>query len=195
MARSDEDDRLRRDLPDERDGAPRRRYDDIEQREGMMQRRLRHARGEEVEDELEDNFYDDYDDPVTYRQFDRGYQPRYSGPTGCAGVTLYLVLGVLAVVLVMLIIGRQFINGIIPSVNLPERVRQIIVTPTPTILDRGGTIQQIRNLDRLETQSFSVERVVEASSNRGNFLDTFLGDRLLLIASGNVIAGVDLNKL
>jgi Protein of unknown function (DUF4230) len=68
-------------------------------------------------------------------------------------------------------------------------------TPTTTLRDRGGTITQIRSLNRLETQSFSVERVVEAKVERGNPLDLLLGDRLLLIASGEVIAGVDLSKL
>ena len=79
--------------------------------------------------------------------------------------------------------------------NVPQQVRQLVATPTTTLHDRGGTILQIRNLNRLETQSFSVERVVEAKVERGNPLDLLLSDRLLLIASGDVIAGVDLAKL
>jgi hypothetical protein len=78
---------------------------------------------------------------------------------------------------------------------VPAQVRQIVATPTTTIRDRGGTILQIRNLNRLETQSFAVERVVEAKVERGNTLDLFLSEKLLLIASGNVVAGVDLSKL
>ncbi len=37
--------------------------------------------------------------------------------------------------------------------------------------------------------------MIEAKVERGNPLDLLLGDRLLLIASGEVVAGVDLSKL
>ena len=161
-------------------------------RDSLMQRRLRAARGEEAEPEV---YEDDYPPPPRYTRARPAYPPAYStgSGSGCASAVLYLVLGGVAIVLLVLIFGRQLASSFVP--NVPQQVRQLVATPTTTVLDRGGTILQIRNLNRLETQSFSVERVVEAKVERGNVLDTLLGDRLLLIASGDVIAGVDLAKL
>jgi hypothetical protein len=104
-----------------------------------------------------------------------------------------VVIGAAAIAILFLLFGRQLLSNLVPDV--PQQVRQLVATPTTTLIDRGGTITQIRNLNRLETQSFSVERVVEAKAERGNPLDLLLGDRLLLIASGEVVAGVDLGKL
>jgi len=161
-------------------------------RDSLMQRRLRAARGEEAEPEAYDE--EDYaPPPPRYARARSTYPPAYSSGNGCASAVLYLVLGGVAIVLLALLFGRQLANSFVP--NVPQQVRQLVATPTTTLRDRGGTILQIRNLNRLETQSFSVERVVEAKVERGNVLDTLLGDRLLLIASGDVIAGVDLAKL
>nr|PZN31820.1 MAG: DUF4230 domain-containing protein [Chloroflexota bacterium] len=176
-----EDDRL----PQRDREAERRR------REGLMQRRLRAARGEEVDDILDDDDEEEYI-PRAYRHVPEPYVPNYAAG-GCATSILYLVLGGITVALLFMLFGRQVFQSVTQSV--PERVRQVIATPTPTVRDRGGTIQQIRSLNRLETQQFSIERVVEARVERGNFLDNFLGERLLLIASGDVVAGVDLSKL
>jgi hypothetical protein len=178
----------------------RRRTDaeraDAERRESLMQRRLRRARGEDDDDDLE--MYDE--EP----RYSRQAYPRagnvgslsgagFGGGGGCATAMLYLTLGGVTVALLVMIFSQQILSGFTNSV--PEQIREVVATPTPTIRDRGGTIQQIRALNRLETQSFSIERVVEARIERGNMLDLFLGDRLLLIASGEVIAGVDLSKL
>jgi hypothetical protein len=196
MARYEEDDeRSRRwEDEDEPEEPPRRRDDSrSSRRDTLMQRRLRRARGEEAE---ADDDYDDYDDyPRSRYARARDYDRPYGG-SGCSASVLYLVLGAIAVFIVLVLLGREFLGGLGSlGTNVPQQIREVVATPTPTIRDRGGTIQQIRSLNRLETQSYSVERIVEASVERGNFLDTFLGDRLLLIASGTVVAGVDLSKL
>jgi len=69
------------------------------------------------------------------------------------------------------------------------------LNPTPTVLpDPVSIIHNVRALSRLETIQYSVEKVITAESGQGPFGFLF-GDRLLLIAHGNVIAGVDLGKL
>ena len=168
----------------------RQHDDDLPRRETLMQRRLRAARGEEVEDD-----FDDESDrpPAPYRRPAAPYMPTYAPSGGCATTVLYLMLGAITITLLFMLFGRQAMDQITQSV--PERVREVIATPTPTVRDRGGTIQQIRALNRLESQQYSVERIVEARAERGNPLDLLLGDRLLLIASGDVVAGVDLSKL
>jgi hypothetical protein len=62
-------------------------------------------------------------------------------------------------------------------------------------LDQPTVIRQIRELQRLETVSYTVDKI--ASGERENpVLPSFLaGDRLLLVVHGEAIAGVDLSKL
>jgi hypothetical protein len=200
MARYEENDDRSRDWGDDEDEAderPRRRDDYRPSRRAtLMQQRLRRARGEEAaDDDYDDDDYDDYPRSrhARSREYDRPYG---GGGSGCSASVLYLVLAAVAVFVVLVLIGREFIGGLGGlGMNVPQQIREVVATPTPTIRDRGGTIQQIRSLNRLETQSYSVERIIEASVERGNILDTFLGDRLLLIASGTVVAGVDLSKL
>ncbi len=59
-----------------------------------------------------------------------------------------------------------------------------------------AVITQIRELGRLETASYTMEKVLEGGVDQDNeLLDLLLGDRLLFIAHGEVIAGVDLTEL
>ena len=70
-----------------------------------------------------------------------------------------------------------------------------IVNPTPTIIpDPVTIILQVRDLSRLETASYTVEKVITAETGQGPFSFLF-GDRLILVARGQVIAGVDLGKM
>jgi len=70
-----------------------------------------------------------------------------------------------------------------------------VLRPTPTILPDPVTIvRHVRTLSRLETIEYSLEKVITAESGQGPFGFLF-GDRLLLVAHGSVIAGVDLGKL
>jgi hypothetical protein len=77
---------------------------------------------------------------------------------------------------------------------LQEQIEQVL-NPTPTILpDPVTIIREVRGLSRLETASFTVEKIITAESQQGPFAFLF-GDRLILVAHGQVIAGVDLAKL
>jgi hypothetical protein len=55
-------------------------------------------------------------------------------------------------------------------------------------------VHKIASLARLETIQYSIERVIRAENSRG-VLDPLLGDKLLFVAHGNVIAGIDLGKI
>jgi hypothetical protein len=70
-----------------------------------------------------------------------------------------------------------------------------VLRPTPTVVvDPVTIVRQVRSLARLETIQYSVEKVITAESGQGPFGFLF-GDRLLLVAHGEVIAGVDMTKL
>jgi hypothetical protein len=66
---------------------------------------------------------------------------------------------------------------------------------SPTILPDPVTIvREVRALARLETIQYTIEKVIIAETGQGPFGFLF-GDRLLMVAHGKVIAGVDLGKI
>jgi hypothetical protein len=85
-----------------------------------------------------------------------------------------------------------------PVVELRQQIStQVseILNPTPTIMPDPVTIvHELRPLARLETMQYSVEKVITAETGQGPFGFLF-GDRLLLVAHGTVVAGVDLDKI
>jgi hypothetical protein len=72
---------------------------------------------------------------------------------------------------------------------------QELFHPTPTVYpDAVTVILQVRSLARLETAQYTVEKVITAETGQGALAPLF-GDRLLFVAHGEVIAGVDLSRL
>ncbi len=70
-----------------------------------------------------------------------------------------------------------------------------LMNPTPTIIpDPITVIHEVRSLARLETIQYSIEKVITAEEGQGAF-DFLFGDRLLFVAHGVVIAGIDMEKL
>lgn len=66
---------------------------------------------------------------------------------------------------------------------------------TPTIYPSSNSIiHSVQSLSRLETVTYAIEKVITAESGQGP-LGFLFGDKLLLIAHGEVIAGIDLGKL
>lgn len=56
-------------------------------------------------------------------------------------------------------------------------------------------VEKIRQLSRLETVEYSLDKIVEGERQSAWVPDFLVGDKLLLIAHGEVIAGVDLAQL
>lgn len=78
--------------------------------------------------------------------------------------------------------------------DMATRVARFL-EPTPTIIpDPVSIIHEIRSLARLETIQYTVEKVITADSGRED-LKALFGDRLLLVAHGEVTAGINLEKL
>lgn len=61
--------------------------------------------------------------------------------------------------------------------------------------DRTAVITQIKQLNRLETSVFTIEKVIDAGTSGNEFQNFLFGDKILLIAHGKVVAGVDLSKM
>ena len=116
-------------------------------------------------------------------------------------LVVLLVLGLLAAAVVVVssvLVVRTVENAVRPvgdlSAGIGTQVAEIL-HPTPTILPDPVTIvHEVRSLARLETIHYTVEKVITAETGQGA-LGFLFGDRLLFIAHGSVIAGVDLEKL
>jgi hypothetical protein len=123
----------------------------------------------------------------------QGAQPRSSAITAL----LVLILITLCI-LVILILAPEVLRSLNPVEQAAETIEEELqsrLNPTPTIRPSPSTIiRQIRSLSRLETASFTVEKVITAESGQ-DALAFLFGDRLLLVAHGQVIAGVDLEQM
>ncbi|HEY1037650.1 MAG TPA: DUF4230 domain-containing protein [Candidatus Paceibacterota bacterium] len=96
--------------------------------------------------------------------------------------TILKIIAVLAAILLFLFCSYkigQFIFGGSSGMNLSQ----------------SSVVKEIRELGRLETSSFTMEKIIEGGQ-KGNFFSNILyGDRILLIAHAEIIAGFDLKKL
>lgn len=108
---------------------------------------------------------------------------------------ILLITMIAAVFFITVRINRTFNDALSPihSVNhaLSTQVSQLL-NPTPTIIpDPITIIREVQSLARLETIQYTVQKIITAEINQGVFGPLF-GDRLLFVAHGYVIAGVDL---
>jgi len=117
--------------------------------------------------------------------------------------TLFLI-GTILVIIILTGVGayygfRQLTSSVVDPIraansDMKTQVAEVL-HPTPTILPDPVTIvTEVKVLARLETIQYSVEKVVTAETGQ-EILGELFGDRLLLIAHGVVIAGVDLSDL
>lgn len=61
--------------------------------------------------------------------------------------------------------------------------------------NQTSVIQEMRGLQRLETASFTIEKIIDSGSAGSNIFQNILfGNRILLIAHGQVIAGFDFSQ-
>jgi hypothetical protein len=64
-------------------------------------------------------------------------------------------------------------------------------------VNTSGTavIKEIQKLQRLETAVFTIEKIIDAGTSGSKFQQFLYGDKILLIANGQVVAGFDLSKM
>ena len=114
-------------------------------------------------------------------------------------VVLLLTVVVLVIIIVVGITVTQSVRQLVRPLQETERAiedqLQAILEPTPTIISNPVTIiHEMTSLSRLETASYLIEKVIIAESGQGP-LGFLFGDRLILVAHGQVIAGVDLQRI
>jgi hypothetical protein len=115
-----------------------------------------------------------------------GIAPPPAGEGCSQPIALALILVGLAGALgVGLIVGRCSSKPPTPAVTSAT-----VLKPTPNV------ITAIRDLARLESAEFQIERVIDLTDKQTRFFGLLeTKDALLLVASGSVVAGVDLSEL
>lgn len=117
-------------------------------------------------------------------------------------------LGIAVVVLILIITGLLAATGAMIAKGTRAALQPVeqassylstqvtnVLNPTPTVVPDPVTIlREVRSLARLETVQYTMEKVITTEVGQGAFGFLF-GDKLLFVAHGEVIAGIDLEKL
>jgi hypothetical protein len=115
----------------------------------------------------------------------------------------FLVIGALVIIAIVAsamiwLVYDSFQRTVTPVQSMTgELATQVssMLHPTPTLIPNPITIiRDVRSLARLETIQYTVEKVITAEQGQGT-LGVLFGDKLIFVAHGQVIAGVDLSKL
>ena len=111
---------------------------------------------------------------------------------------LLALVGIAAIWFLVSLVNKNINNTLNPlqqaNHELGTQVANLL-HPTPTIIpDPVTIINEVQSLARLETIRYTVEKVVTAEVNQG-VLGPLFGDRLLFVAHGYVIAGIDMSKI
>ncbi len=70
-----------------------------------------------------------------------------------------------------------------------------LLIPMKKTPEQPAVVSQIRELNRLETITYSLEKIIEKGESNGALRDFLFGDKMLFVAYGEIIAGIDLSKL
>ena len=139
--------------------------------------------------------YDEYPerDPGSRRRERVRYVEPAPRRSGCL-IGAFIVAGALVVMGALIYLGlSRATDNLNPFDNISN---PLAPAPTRVTVTGPAIVQQIRGLNRLETATATIRDVVTAEQERSNVISDFLlGDRLILIAQGEVIAGFDLSKM
>ena len=122
-------------------------------------------------------------------------KPNQSGRIITILLVILLVAIIGSVIFFTLTFTRTINTALLPVKNVNKAISTQVaklLNPTPTVIpDPVTIIREVQSLARLETIQYTVEKVITAEINQG-VLGPLFGDRLLFVAHGYVVAGVDL---
>lgn len=117
-------------------------------------------------------------------------QPFSHARIGPARWVLGLIAGMLGAILLAIIVVWIF-----AGVGLVELGRMVRGGSLHIGVDQPTVIRQVRALQRLETVSYTMDKIVTGERDNPILPQPLAGDRLLLMVHGEVVAGLDLSKL
>jgi len=116
-------------------------------------------------------------------QFPRRTNTSFSGAVGI------LVGGLVTVTLVGTAVWFSTGVGLLHLIGMVRGGRTVVNVDQPTV------VRQIQQLQRLETVSYTMDKIISGEHDAPYFPKFLVGDRLLLVVHGEVIGGVNLAKL
>jgi hypothetical protein len=108
-------------------------------------------------------------------------------------VAALLVVGVVLGIALMSVAGHVALRT--GSGLLHRLVAMLTGRTTSVDVSSAAVVEKIRKLNRLETVVYSIDKIVVGRRENILFPNFLAGDKLLLIAHGEVIAGIDLSLL
>lgn len=101
-----------------------------------------------------------------------------------------LLLGLVLGIIGFAVFAREAKTGIWDQLAAAATGRNLSIdTSLPTVVNK------IQRLQRLESVNYSLDKIVEGDRQNPVLPDFLVGDKLLLVVHGNVIAGIDLDQL
>jgi hypothetical protein len=108
-------------------------------------------------------------------------------------VTLTLATGVLLGLILFVGLAHVAVSS---TSALWHHFAAMLTGPSTSIdVSSPAIVERIRKLSRLETVVYSMDKIVEGERESPVLPNFLVGDKLLLIAHGEVVAGVDLGQL
>lgn len=108
-------------------------------------------------------------------------------------IFLLIAIGFGGILLFTTLAAIQGVKTVTQPVS--QFVQDLTTKATPVILPDPVTIvREVRQLSRLETASYSLQKIITAERNQ-DVLFGILGESLIFVAVGDVYAGIDLTKL
>ena len=107
-----------------------------------------------------------------------------------------IILGIVAFVIVASIFigGLAIGRGVAFTDTIGDLIHGIS-GPQTTVISPAAVIEQVRRIQRLETTTYTIERIIVAKQTDSFWPEWLRGERLLLVAHGTIVAGVDLAGL
>ncbi len=100
-----------------------------------------------------------------------------------------LLLGILLGLIAFAVFAHQAKSGVW------DRLAAVVTGRGLTIDNAPSVVNKIQRLQRLETVSYSLDKIVEGDRQNPILPDFLVGDKLLMVVHGEVIAGIDLSQL
>ena len=127
--------------------------------------------------------------PILYEEDDEEVRPSRSGCVwGLAGMLGCLSVPVIILV-ILLLLGVTTVNNISSGL-------QLIFAPQYTMTVVGPTLlESVQSMSHLTTTRYEFSNIVTSERELPGLLAGLYGDRLVMVAVGHVLAGIDLSQL
>ncbi len=112
--------------------------------------------------------------------------------SGCVRGALILVVTAVLLGAAFLYIAKSTASKLNPFSGISN---PLAAQPTVINTSRPTVIQSIKAVNKMEATTVIADKFIEAGQPGGTLYNLFLGDKLLLIANGEVVAGFDFSKL